>query len=176
MTADQRAARWRIRDYRPEDWEAVSRVHDAARLDELRDSVGTEAFLSLADTYESEGLFDGRVWVAEETAGERPGDVVGFVALDEDEVSWLYVDPARYGEGAGTALLRHAVSRGGPCVEATVLAGNERAIGFYLRAGFTIRETRSGRLVGNEAFPATGHVLEYRAPDGPRDTRAPSGE
>jgi GNAT superfamily N-acetyltransferase len=153
------APRWRVRPYRPDDWEAVSRIHDAARLDELRDSVDAEAFLTPAETYQGEGLFDGRVWVAE--GGDA---VVGFVALADDEVTWLYVDPAHYGEGAGTALLRHAVAHGGPQVETTVLAGNERALGLCLREGFVIAGTREGRLVGNEAFPATGHIMELRSP------------
>lgn len=158
------APRWRIRPYRPEDWEAVSRIHDAARLDELRDSVGVEAFLTLAETYRDEGLFDGRVWVAEDPLAGGSGAVAGFVALAEDEITWLYVDPARYGQGAGTALLRHALAHGGPRVETTVLAGNERALSLYLREGFAVVETREGKLAGNEAFPATGHILERRGP------------
>ncbi|MTE20531.1 GNAT family N-acetyltransferase [Streptomyces sp. TRM43335] len=159
-----RTSQWRVRPYRPEDWEAVSRIHDTARLDELRDSVGVEAFLTLAETYEGEGLFDDRVWVAEDPAAGGSGTVVGFVALADDEVTWLYVDPDRYGEGVGTALLRHAVAHGGPRVETTVLAGNERALGLYLREGFVIVETKEGRLAGNEAFPATGHIMELRKP------------
>ncbi|WP_165985972.1 GNAT family N-acetyltransferase [Streptomyces sp. YIM 98790] len=156
MTPDRATTACRIRPYEQRDWEAIERIHDAARLDELRESVGTEAFLSLADTYQGEGLFDGRVWVAEDPA------VAGFVALDEDEVTWLYVDPARYGRGIGTALLRHALAHGGPRVETTVLAGNQRALDLYLREGFTLVETKTGRLAGNEKFAATGHILEHR--------------
>ena len=52
-----------IRTYRDDDWDAIARIHDAARLDELRDSAGVEAFLSLADTAGPEGLFYGDVWV-----------------------------------------------------------------------------------------------------------------
>ncbi|MCE7078987.1 GNAT family N-acetyltransferase [Streptomyces sp. ST2-7A] len=166
MVTERRHAEWRVRDYRSEDWEAIERIHDAARLDELEATVGVEAFLTLAETYENEGLFNGRVWVAEGPgSGTEPG-VVGFVALEDDEVSWLYVDPARYGQGAGGALLRYAVAQAGARVETSVLAGNERAIGVYQRAGFTIVETRSGKLVGNESFPATGHIMEYRKPPG----------
>ncbi|MCX2971125.1 MULTISPECIES: GNAT family N-acetyltransferase [Streptomyces] len=161
------ASRWRVRPYAPGDWEAVARVHDAARLDELRDSVGEEAFLSLAETYEGEGLFDDRVWVAEDAGSATPGAVVGFVALADDEVTWLYVDPARYGEGAGTALLRHAVAHGGPRVETTVLVGNERALALYVREGFVVTETKQGRLAGNESFAAAGHLMELRKPSGP---------
>jgi ribosomal protein S18 acetylase RimI-like enzyme len=144
-----------IRPYRDADWDAIARVHDAARLDELTGSVGVEAFLSLAETAGPEGLFDGGLWVA-----ERDGAVVGFVALDDDEVTWLYVDPAHYRRGIGRALLRHAVAAAGQRVETTVLAGNDGALALYLSEGFTIAETKTGSLVGNEAFTATGHIME----------------
>ncbi len=141
-----------IRPYAEADWESISRIHDAARLDELRASVGTEAFLTLEQTAQGEGLFDGSVWVA-----EVAGQVAGFVALDGDEVTWLYVDPAHYRQGIGRALLRHAVDAGGR--EVTVLDGNDSALALYRAEGFELLETRSGRLSGNEAFAATGHIL-----------------
>jgi hypothetical protein len=37
----------KIRAYADTDWPELSRIHDAARLDELRDSVGIDAFLTL---------------------------------------------------------------------------------------------------------------------------------
>lgn len=150
-----------IRPYRDADWDAIARVHDAARLDELRDSVGVEAFLTLAQTAEGEGLFDGLVWVA-----ETGGEVVGFVALDGDEVTWLYVDPAHYRRGIGRALLRHAVEAApGAQVEVDVLAGNPAAEGLYLGEGFVILETKTGSLVGNERFAATGHHMRLHKAD-----------
>jgi ribosomal protein S18 acetylase RimI-like enzyme len=143
-----------IRPYADGDWDAIARIHDAARLDELRDSVGVAAFLTLAQTAEGEGLFDGHLWVA-----EVDGAVAGFVALDDDEVTWLYVDPQRYRRGVGRALLRHALAAAGPRVEVTVLDGNPAALALYLNEGFTITETRTGSLAGNEAFAATGHIM-----------------
>lgn len=146
-----------IRDYRADDWSAVAWVHDAARLQELAASVGVEAFLSLADTAEDEGLFDDKVWVA-----SVAGQVVGFVAYADAEVTWLYVHPDHQGHGVGRALLRHALDHaratGADRVETTVLDGN-RARALYERQGFTLTETRTGPLVGNEAFTATGHIL-----------------
>ncbi|MBB4693610.1 GNAT family N-acetyltransferase [Paractinoplanes abujensis] len=144
----------RIRHYRDDDWNAIARIHDAARLDELRHSAGVAAFLTLAETAEGEGLFDGQVWIAETDDG-----VAGFVALDDDEVTWLYVDPHRYRQGIGRALLRHALAAAGPRVEVTVLDGNPAALQLYLSEGFTITETRTGSLVGNESFAATGHIM-----------------
>lgn len=149
-----------IREYRAEDWDAIARVHDTARLQELSASVGTEAFLSLAETAQEEGLFDDRVWVA-----SVAGEVVGFVAFADAEVTWLYVHPGHQGLGVGRALLRraldHARADGIDRVETTVLDGN-RARSLYESEGFTLTETRTGPLVGNEAFTATGHILHAR--------------
>lgn len=147
-----------LRPYADDDWHAIARIHDAARLDELRDSVGVEAFLTLAQTAEGEGLFDGQVWVAEDE-----GTVTGFVAFDDDEVTWLYVDPHHYRRGVGRALLRHALASTGSRMEVTVLDGNPAALALYASEGFTITETRTGPLVGNEAFTATGHIMHRDA-------------
>ena len=158
------SARWAgtVREYRPADWEAIARAHDAARLQELAASVGVEAFLTLEQTAHGEGLFDDRLWVA-----CVDGAVVGFVAFADAEVTWLYVHPDHQGRGAGTALLRHALAHadavGLERVGTTVLDGNA-ARRLYEREGFTLVETRTGSLVGNEAFAATGHVLERAAP------------
>jgi ribosomal protein S18 acetylase RimI-like enzyme len=169
-----------IRRDAPADWDRLRAIHDRARVDELRGSVDPAAFLSLEDTYEGEGLFDGEVWVAETqveaqaesqagiqadaAAGPDP-EVVGFVALADDEVTWLCVDPERTRWGIGRALLRHALGR---CdadaeVEVTVLSGNAPAVALYLSVGFAIVETRAGKLSGNEAFPATGHIMRRAA-------------
>ncbi len=48
-------------------------------------------------------------------------------------------------------------------VELTVLDGNDAARRLYEAAGFVVEETRTGPLVGNEAFTATGHIM-FRDP------------
>ncbi|MBW4623318.1 MAG: GNAT family N-acetyltransferase [Cyanosarcina radialis HA8281-LM2] len=143
-----------LRKYKPEDWDAIAAIHDRARLDELRLSVGVEAFLSLAETAENEGLFDGEVWVACDGA-----TVLGFVAFADDEVTWLYVSPERYRSGIGRTLLRQAIDRCGSVVHTSVLSGNDVALHLYLSEGFAIVETKTGKLNGNEQFSATGHIL-----------------
>jgi hypothetical protein len=55
-----------IRPYRPTDWERLCAIHDAARRHELEASGLAEAFLSLEQAAENEGLFDSEVVVAEE--------------------------------------------------------------------------------------------------------------
>jgi ribosomal protein S18 acetylase RimI-like enzyme len=143
-----------IRPYESDDWQAIAAIHDAARLLELRLTVGEEAFLSLAETAENEGLFSGKLWVATED-----DVVVGFVAVLDDEITWLYVDPARHRQGIGRALLAYAVGQCGPVARTEALAGNEPALALYRSEGFEVVETKSGRLTGNERFAATGHLL-----------------
>jgi ribosomal protein S18 acetylase RimI-like enzyme len=150
-----------IREYRPADWDAIARAHDAARLQELAPSVGVEAFRPLVETAEGEGLFDECVWVA-----ELDGEVVGFVAYAHGEVTYLYVHPDAQKRGVGRALLRHALAHADDfgaegVVTVTVLDGNP-ARRLYESEGFRLVETRTGRLAGNGAFAATGHVLERR--------------
>ena len=144
-----------IRRYADADWEPIARIHDAARLDELHGNAGADAFLTLAQTAEPEGLFDGELRVA-----EVGGTVAGFVAFDDDEVTWLYVDPRRYRQGVGRALLRHAIAAaGGSRIEVTVLDGNPAALALYLSEGFTVTQTRTGPMVGNDAFTVTAHIM-----------------
>ncbi|MFK3647399.1 GNAT family N-acetyltransferase [Lysobacter enzymogenes] len=146
-----------IRAYQLSDWPRLCDIHDRARLDELRRSAGIEAFRSLARTAHSEGLFDGRLDVA-----EVDGVVRGFVAFQRGSLNWLYVDPDSYRQGVGRALLRHAVALSGPVVSTQALEGNEPAILLYRSEGFVEIERRRGRLAGCDEFATVGVILEWR--------------
>ena len=146
-----------IRPYATSDWPRLCAIHDAARLDELKLSVSADAFLNLEQTAASEGLFSGCLDVA-----ERNGLLVGFVAYTPTDLTWLYVAPDCYRTGIGRALLRHAINRAGPVFGTEVLDGNQPAIGLYLSEGFRIKERKTGRLEGNDIFPAAGLILERR--------------
>lgn len=146
-----------IRPYCLADWDALCDVHDASRLFELRASVGEAAFLTLAETGEAEGLFDGALDVL-----EVDGGIVGFVGYSHDELTWLYVHPDHFGKGYGRRLVRHAVDAAGPVFRTEVLEGNEAAAALYLAEGFAVVERKTGKLSGNEGFAATGLLLERR--------------
>jgi ribosomal protein S18 acetylase RimI-like enzyme len=148
-----------IRPYESRDWDDICRIHDAARLDELRGAGLLEAYLDLADTYENEGLFDDQVWVAE-YEGRVAGFIAGSVDQEGGEITWIYVDPALYRRGIGRALVEHFIARAGGPVELEVLDGNA-ARAFYESLGFVRTATTSGKLAGNEAFTATGHTLVW---------------
>ncbi len=130
-------------------------IHDAARLDELSSTTGSEAFKTLEQAYEEDGLFDASLMVAVVNS-----EVTGFIAYTPDEVTWLYVSPDQYRNGIGRALLQHALANTADTVNLEVLEGNSAALALYESVGFQIKERVEGKLSGNEAFPATGLIME----------------
>lgn len=144
----------KIRRYEKKDWERLCIIHDKARMDELVSSVDPKAFLSLEESFEEEGLFDGEVWVAEEGTL-----VTGFVSFTPNELAWLYVEPDHYRKGIGRALLQFAIERGDPIMECEVLSGNSPALELYLSEGFKKIKLVKGKLEGNETFIAEGWIM-----------------
>ena len=144
-----------IRPYQTADWARLCEIHDAARLDELGQTVGKDAFLTLEQTAENEGLFENQLFVADVDQKIR-----GFVAYSEEELAWLYVDPPFYRKGVGRALLQHAVAQAGPDMMIEVLEGNAPALGLYLSEGFAVTKRVEGKLAGNESHAAVGLVLK----------------
>jgi len=147
-----------LRAYRADDWGRLCAIHDAARLHELQASGLADAFLPLEETAENEGLFAAEVIVA-----ESDDEVCGFVAYADGELTWLYVEPQRYKQGIGRLLLRHAIRACSGNIATEVLIGNERALALYLSEGFKVLRRVDGKLSGNEAFAASGHVLQHTA-------------
>ncbi len=74
----------------------------------------------------------GQVWVAD--GAER---IAGFVALEEDFLSCLYVDRAHRRRGVGKRLLDHAKALV-PGFTLWTFAANDRARRFYLREGLVV--------------------------------------
>lgn len=143
-----------LRPYRQEDWPCLCAIHDEARRHELQAACLMDAYLTLEQTAQNEGLFDGELVVA-----ELGGRVLGFVAWCQAELTWLYVDPALHRQGLGRALLRHAIAACGGTLDTEVLVGNEAALTLYLSEGFRVQRRADGRLAGNESFAASGWVL-----------------
>jgi ribosomal protein S18 acetylase RimI-like enzyme len=135
------------RDYQEEDWPAICRIHDRARPHELEGSCDPHAFVPIEQDSEVEDLKRHKKFVA--CDGNQ---VVGFVALEEKSVSFLYVDPDQYGQGIGRKLLQIADEIIGEGAWTIVLDGNQRAIRLYASEGY--REVR--RFEGDNAgYPCT---------------------
>lgn len=146
-----------IRPYEAKDWDRVCDLHDAARRDELVAAGLADAYLTLAETAKNEGFLEYEIRLAEVN-----GKVLGFVAFTQEELAWLYVDPAAYRSGVGTSLIRAALEETMSPLTAQVLLGNNAALATYRKAGFEIVGEASGRMPGNEGFQVS--VTELRHP------------
>ena len=147
-----------IRPYRPEDFPGIERVHDRARRVELRYAGLEEAFLPLRIAAEREDLFAyPGLFVA-----ELGGEIAGFAACTQEELAWLYVDPAHARKGIGRALAEHALQRFPGIRRVEVLSGNAPAQALYARLGFVTAATERGRMPGNEAFSVQVDCMERR--------------
>lgn len=144
-----------IRPYREEDFDRLCQIHDPARMQELTLAGLTDAFLPLTIAAEQEDLFGYQVYVA-----EYEGQVAGFVAFTRDELAWLYVDQTLTRRGIGSALIAHALEQMEQDVTIEVLVGNTPAIAAYSAFGFTIQQTLSGSMPGNEEFAVSAHVMK----------------
>lgn len=108
-------------------WErSVRATHDFlsdADIEELRPRVGealTDPALDL--------------WVLTD-AGDRP---IGFLGLVGDDVSALFLDADRRGQGGGRRLVEHAQALRGGALTVDVNEQNPGAVGFYEALGFTV--------------------------------------
>ena len=131
-----------IRKYDPHDLvELIGVWYDAAQIahpfwssemfDRERRNI-SEKFLKIAET-----------WVFE----EEEEQVVGFIALLDNEVGGIFVSPRRQGRGIGRALMDHArASR--DHLELDVFEANEIGRAFYDAYGFDIVGERLDKETG----------------------------
>lgn len=79
------------------------------------------------------------------------GEIAGFVAVGGDQIEMLFIDAQARGQGAGKALLTHAIDHMG-ALRVDVNEQNTQAVGFYRHAGFQV--TGRSPLDGTgKAFP-----------------------
>ena len=142
-----------IRRVLPADAKAIAQVHISSWQDAYRDLMPAQFLSGLPATLARReahwvrllALGESTVWVAE--VGQQ---IVGWISVgasrDEDavqakagEVMAIYVLAEHWQTGVGLALwkagLQDLLAQGYERLTLWVLAGNERAIGFYRRAG-----------------------------------------
>jgi GNAT superfamily N-acetyltransferase len=122
-----------IRDYRTEDFDAVTILWRISREKSLPESQNAKGHFF----YEDQGYFldhilkDDKVWVVQSEA--RP---VAFIAMREDFIDHLYVHPDHQKRGIGRALLGHARQLSPEHLWLYTLQINTNARLFYERNGF----------------------------------------
>lgn len=83
------------------------------------------------------------VWLAEVT-DHRRSTVIAMMALDDDWLDHLYVDPGRTGRGVGAALVELAKERRPAGLQLWAFEANTGAHRFYERHGFVLAERTDG--------------------------------
>ncbi len=141
------------RKYEDTDWQAICKIHDRARPDELKGSCDPEAFVPIEQDKEVDDLKRSKKIVACDDK-----KVVGFVGTDNDYLAWLYVDPDYYSKGIGRQLLKIGIREIGKNAWTIVLEGNKKAFALYESEGFI----EFNRFEGNNAgYPCVGIKMKY---------------
>ena len=150
-----------VRPARPEDAEAIARVHVETWRTAYAHALTAE---TLAQMDVGERAEAWRQWLGGQNAtfvGEVDGEVRGFVNVGASrdhpglgELYAIYVQPEAWGTGLGTTLIDRGEEelRARGFAEATlnVLADNPRARRFYERQGWVRGETFRSTFLGHE--------------------------
>ena len=124
-----------IRDYRPEDFDAVTILWRVAReksLPEFQRAKG-HFFYEDQDYFRDHVLKENHVFVVE--VDERP---VAFMAMRDDFIDHLYVHPDYQNRGIGKDLLALARQRSPEHIWLYTLQINRNARAFYEKNGFHV--------------------------------------
>jgi GNAT superfamily N-acetyltransferase len=116
-----------IRRATPDDADAIAELYER--------SFGTLAFLPTLHTLEEHRAHFARIVAEQEVWVWEEGGILGFAALDDSMLSYLYVEPDEIGHGIGSALYAHALGRRPDGFTFWVFQENERARRFYERHG-----------------------------------------
>jgi ribosomal protein S18 acetylase RimI-like enzyme len=140
-----------IRTASPDDADGIAAVHVRSWQAAYADILDPAWLAALSVEHRARGWRAALADPASRTAvTQHGGQITGFVSLgacrdagapaSQGEVMALYAAPEVWGQGHGLALLDHALALlqadGFRAVSLWVLAGNQRALRFYMAAGF----------------------------------------
>jgi ribosomal protein S18 acetylase RimI-like enzyme len=122
-----------IREYRPEDFDAVTILWRISREKSLPDFQLQKGhfFYEDQDYFRDHVLPNNQVWVA-----EMDGRPVGMMAMSNEFVDQLYIHPDYQRRGIGEALINFARQRSPEHVWLYTLQINVNARAFYEKTGF----------------------------------------
>lgn len=122
-----------IREYKPEDFDAVTILWRVAREKSLPAFQRAKGhfFHEDQDFFRDQILKKNRVWVS-----EMQGRPVGFMAMENEFIDQLYVHPDHWQRGIGEALLNFAREQSPEHLWLYTLQVNVNACAFYEKNGF----------------------------------------
>jgi len=137
------------------DVEAVTRLWRRSRdavQPELEARMGNSASDDL-EFFENVLIKTCDVWLI--TRNREP---VGFLAIKEESIEQLYIDPDHQGQGLGSALIEHAKRCSPSCLALHTHVSNHNARRFYENRGF--RATEFGRSPAPESEPDVRYIWQ----------------
>jgi|APSaa5957512576_1039674.scaffolds.fasta_scaffold163624_1 ribosomal protein S18 acetylase RimI-like enzyme len=141
----------KIRPYKNQDWEAVNKIYNLAKPDEMKGSVDLRALIPLEDDKNNLKLFhDSRIIVVEEREL-----ILGFGGYRLNYISWLFVHPDHRRKGVGQMLLNQVLSRLAGTIKLNVAKNNIAAKKLYEKHGFKIEREFVGNFNGFESQAMT---------------------
>jgi GNAT superfamily N-acetyltransferase len=133
-----------IRDARPDDLETLLTIQREASVAGFAKVFPPDRYPYPTDDVREvwrEALADPEV---DAYVYELQGEAVGIVTVDSDFLRQLYVLPAQWGSGIGSALLERGLERmrerGATRAKLWTLEGNERGRRFYERRGWRLTD------------------------------------
>jgi ribosomal protein S18 acetylase RimI-like enzyme len=141
-----------IREYRAADFDAVTilwRIANEKSLPELLRAKG-HFFYEDREYFRNHILKENKVWVV-----ELDGRPAAFMAMRDDFIDHLYVDPDYQNRGVGKSLLEHARQLSPEHVWLYTLQANVGARAFYEKNGFTAEK------FGRSPAPENEPDVEY---------------
>jgi ribosomal protein S18 acetylase RimI-like enzyme len=133
-----------IRPYTQNDWEDIKTIFNRAKPDELGGAVNPKQIVplekdpALFDSFKKSTLF----------VKEVNNQIIGYVGNNGNLISFLFVDPAYYGCGYGSELLKYILSQVGKEAWLIVAKTNIRALHLYAKYGFSTAEEFQGMYAG----------------------------
>lgn len=126
-----------IREAQPDDVDAIAELYER--------SFGTLSFLPTLHTLEEHRAWFGQIVAEREVwVWEDESIILGFIALGEATVDYLYVAPEMTGRGLGSALLDHAKARRPNGFSLWTFQQNKGARRFYERHGLRVVRLTDG--------------------------------
>ena len=122
-----------IREFQPEDFDAVTILWRVARERSLPDFQRKKGYFFYEDQayFRDQVLKKNQVWVA-----ESDGRPVALMAMEEDFIEQLYIHPDHWRQGIGKALLDFAREHSPEHLWLYTLQVNVNARAFYEKNGF----------------------------------------
>lgn len=137
---------------------AIADLYLAARADALPWLRRVHSDVATRDWIIHDRLARGETWIA-----RIDGEIVGFMALDREDLDQLYLKPGHYRRGIGSLLMAKAKERSPLRLHLFCFQRNLRARAFYESQGFATADLNDGSR-NVEGEPDILYVWQPTAP------------